>query len=182
MTMIYSCVAQLHVVDTNEYFSCQHEKTQAPPINILSIGLAKHSLRRGLAGWKTSHNLAQCSCWRGSMEGIPKMKRMAHQGMTLSKGTCLSHVRFGRGGLLGCVGLGGGEGQGVWVSRRVGALLGRCCGGCRGWGGSTHNWISSSAHPSHPNSRMYSTTVECPQVLKFLFFMLSKKEGTANLH
>ena len=84
------------------------------------------------------------------MEGIPKMKRMAHEGMTLSKGTCLSHggvpdpdskdLRFGRGGFLGCVGLGGGRAGGLGFSAGGGgALLGRCCGGCRGWGGSTHN-------------------------------------------
>ena len=90
-------------------------------------------------------------------------------------------------GFLGCVGLGGGAGQGVWVSRRGGGgFAGEVLRGLPGVGGlnpQLHSRISSSAHPSHPNSPMYSTTVKCPQVLKFLFFMLSKKkEGTANFH
>ena len=122
------------------------------------------------------------------------MKRMAHEGMTLSKGTCLSHggvpdpdskdPRFGRGSFLGCVGLGGGRAGGLGFSAGGGALLGRCCGGCRGGlNQQLDSRISSSAHPSHHNSPMYSTMVKCPQVLKFLFFMLSiKKEGTANFH
>ena len=112
------------------------------------------------------------------------MKRMAHQGMTLSKGTCLSHVRFGRGGFLGCVGLGGGRAGGLGFSAG-GGFVGEVLRGLPGVGGlnpQLDSRISSSAHPSHPNSPMYSTTVECPQVLKFLFFMLSKKEGTANFH
>ena len=122
------------------------------------------------------------------------MKRMAHEGMTLSKGTCLSHggvpdpdskdPRFGRGSFLGCVGLGGGRAGGLGFS----AGGGLCWGGAAGAAGGGLNpqldsRISSSAHPSHHNSPMYSTTVKCPQVLKFLFFMLSiKKEGTANFH
>ena len=39
MAMIYSCVAQLHVVDTNEDFSCQHGKTQALPKTLALSGL-----------------------------------------------------------------------------------------------------------------------------------------------
>ena len=87
-------------------------------------------------------------------------------------------------GFLGCVGLGR-AGQGVSVSPG-GAFAGEVLRGLPGVGGlnpQLHSTISSSAHPSHPNTPMYSTTVKCPQVLKFLFFMLSKKkEGTANFH
>ena len=91
------------------------------------------------------------------------------------------------GGLFGLRGFGRGAGQGVWVSRRGGGgFAGEVLRGLPGVGGlnpQLHSRISSSAHPSHPNSPMYSTTVKCPQVLKFLFFMLSiKKEGTANFH
>ena len=86
------------------------------------------------------------------------MKRMAHEGMTLSKGTCLSHggvpdpdskdPRFGRGGFLGCVGLGGGRAGGLGFS----AGGGLCWGGAAGaaGGGSTHNWTVGSPRQHTP--------------------------------
>ena len=92
------------------------------------------------------------------------------------------------GGLFGLRGLGGGgQGRGFgFLGGGGGGFAGEVLRGLPGVGGlnpQLHSRISSSAHPSHPNSPMYSTTVKCPQVLKFLFFMLSiKKEGTANFH
>ena len=90
------------------------------------------------------------------MEGIPKIKRMAHEGMTLSKGTCLSHggvpdpnskdLRFGRGGFLGCVGLGGGQGRGFGFLGGEGGGL--CWGGAactlreRGLSGRLNNCVN----------------------------------------
>ena len=86
------------------------------------------------------------------------MKRMAHEGMTLSKGTCLSHggvpdpdskdPRFGRGSFLGCVGLGGGRAGGLGFS----AGGGLCWGGAAGaaGGGSTHNWTAGSPRQHTP--------------------------------
>ena len=91
------------------------------------------------------------------------------------------------GGLFGLRGFGGGgRAGGLGFSAAGGGFAGEVLRGLPGVGGlnpQLHSRISSSAHPSHPNSPMYSTTVKCPQVLKFLFFMLSiKKEGTANFH
>ena len=77
------------------------------------------------------------------------MKRMAHQGMTLSKGTCLSHVRFGRGGFLGCVGLGGGRAGGLGFSAG-GGFVGEVLRGLPGVGGSTHNWTAGSPRQHTP--------------------------------
>ena len=87
------------------------------------------------------------------------MKRMAHEGMTLSKGTCLSHggvpdpdskdPRFGRGSFLGCVGLGGGRAGGLGFSAGGGGL---CWGGAAGaaGGGSTDNWTAGSPRQHTP--------------------------------
>ena len=77
-------------------------------------------------------------------------------------------------------GFGAGQGRGFGFLGG-GGFAGEVLRGLPGVGGlnpQLDSRISSSAHPSHPNSPMYSTTVKCPQVLKFLFFMLSiKKEG-----
>ena len=91
------------------------------------------------------------------------------------------------GGLFGLRGFGGGRrAGGLGFSAAGGGFAGEVLRGLPGVGGlnpELHSRISSSAHPSHPNSPMYSTTVKCPQVLNFLFFMLSiKKEGMANFH
>ena len=95
-------------------------------------------------------------------------------------------------GFLGCVGLGGGAGQGVWVSRRRGGGL--CWGGAAGatgGGGAQPTTaqqdllVSTPLPPQLPHVLHYGKVSPGAQVLVFhvvYIYLYIKKEGTANFH